>query len=924
MRSIIQNDSLKTNNYISYTALILFLTAIIMTVSQSVNGAVHRFTNRFNISFADSLKTDSLSLGDSVSFLNDTVSSDSLPKEKKQAIDAPVIYEASDSIVYTRSGFAYLYGKAKVNYQDIQLEAAVIKMNIDSSTVFAEGVKDSLGTIEGKPVFTDGAEPYESETMNYNFKSKKGFITNVTTQQGEGYLTSQNTKKDANDDLFMESGRYTTCDNHEHPHFYLQLTKAKVRPKKNVVFGPAYMVVEDVPLPLAIPFGFFPFTDSYSSGIIMPSFGDELQKGYFLRDGGYYFAISDKMDMKITGDIYTKGSWALGLNTNYIKRYKFSGNIDMHYQNTILGEKNMPDYSVSKDFRLNWSHRQDPKANPYSTFSASVNFSTSSYDRNNTESQYNSQLYSQNTKTSSISYSYTTPNQKLTISSSFNLSQNTRDSSIALTLPDLTISLRRIYPFKRKNASGKERWYEKISVGYTGQIRNTITTKEDKLFKSNLIRDWRNGVSHNIPISATFQLFKYLNVTPSFTYNERWYSSKIERNWDNTRREEVRDTVYGFNRVYNYNFSIGLNTKLYGFYKPIKAIFGDKIEAIRHVFTPNVSFSAAPDFGKERYGFYGTYSYIDEYGETITTTYNKYEHGLFGSAPTGKQGNLNFGVSNNFEMKVRSDRDSTGFRVISLIDDFTTGLSYNIPTKRWSDMNMSIRLKLPNNFTINLSSTFYTYAYEFDKNGNVVPGDRTEWSYGRFGRFGGISRSFSYTFDNNTWNKWFGKDKEEEAKKKAEQDKQKGIEALNSLDQNQNGKKKEDAKLDNDGYMKIKIPWSFTVSYSCSMSEDRSKPINTKNMRYPFKLIHNLSGNGNIKIANNWSLNMSTSYDFEAKKLAQTSLNIARDLHCWSMSASVQLGYFNSYFFTIRANSSLLQDLKWEKRNARNSNIVWY
>ena len=621
-----------------------------MTVSQSVNGAVHRFTNRFNMSFADSLRADSLSLGDSVSFLNDTVASDSLPKEKKQAIDAPVIYEASDSIVYTRSGFAYLYGKAKVNYQDIQLEAAVIKMNIDSSTVFAEGVKDSLGTIEGKPVFTDGAEPYESETMNYNFKSKKGFITNVTTQQGEGYLTSQNTKKDANDDLFMESGRYTTCDNHEHPHFYLQLTKAKVRPKKNVVFGPAYMVVEDVPLPLAIPFGFFPFTDSYSSGIIMPSFGDELQKGYFLKDGGYYFAISDKMDMKITGDIYTKGSWALGLNTNYVKRYKFSGNIDMHYQNTILGEKNMPDYSVSKDFRLNWSHRQDAKANPYSTFSASVNFSTSSYDRNNTESQYNSQLYSQNTKTSSISYSYTTPNQKLTISSSFNLSQNTRDSSIALTLPDLTISLRRIYPFKRKNASGKERWYEKISVGYTGQIRNTITTREDKLFKSNLMKDWRNGVSHNIPISATFQLFKYLNVTPSFTYNERWYSSKIERNWDNTRQEEVRDTVYGFNRVYNYNFSIGLNTKLYGFYKPIKAIFGDKIEAIRHVFTPNVSFSAAPDFGKERYGFYGTYSYIDEYGETITTTYNKYEHGLFGSAPTGKQGNINFSVSNNIEM----------------------------------------------------------------------------------------------------------------------------------------------------------------------------------------------------------------------------------------------------------------------------------
>lgn len=912
---------MKTKKYISYSVFALFLTAVV-AVSMKVNGAVHKFGVSGFLFDSDSLLSDSLLMSDTM--MADTLASDTAGKEKKQAIDAPVIYEASDSIVYTRAGFAYLYGKAKVNYQDIQLEAATIKMNIDSSTVYAEGNKDSLGVISGKPVFTDGAEPYESETMNYNFKSKKGYITNVTTQQGEGYLTSQNTKKGANDDLFMESGRYTTCDNHDHPHFYLKLTKAKVRPKKNVVFGPAYMVVEDVPLPLAIPFGFFPFTDSYSSGIIMPSFGDELQKGYFLRDGGYYFAISDKMDMKLTGDIYTKGSWALGLNTNYIKRYKFSGNIDMHYQTTILGEKNMPDYSVSKDFRLNWTHRQDAKANPYSTFSASVNFSTSSYDRNNTESQYNSQLYSQNTKTSSVSYSYTTPNQKLTISSSFNLSQNTRDSSIALTLPDLNISLRRIYPFKRKNASGKERWYEKISVGYTGQFRNTITTREDKLFKSSLIKDWRNGVSHNIPVSATFQMFKYINVTPSFTYNERWYSSRIERHWDVAKGKEVQDTIYGFNRVYNYNFSIGLNTKLYGFYKPIKAIFGDKIEAIRHVFTPNVSFSAAPDFGKERYGFYGTYSYIDEYGETITTQYNKYSHGLFGSAPNGKQGNINLSVSNNIEMKVKSDKDTTGVRLISLIDDFTAGLSYNIPTKRWSDMNMSVRLKLWKNFTLNVNSTFYTYAYEFDKNGNVVTGDRTEWSYGRFGRFGGINRSFSYTFDNNTWQKWFGKDEEEGKEKDNVAQTAEDNTVPGNANDGKKEKKTEDAKLDKDGYMKFKIPWSFTVSYSCSMSEDRSKPINTKTMRYPYKLIHNLSGSGNIKIASKWSLNMSTSYDFEAKKLAQTTLNIARDLHCWSMSASVQLGYFNSYYFTIRANSSLLQDLKWEKRNSRNSNIVWY
>lgn len=923
---------MKTNINISFVILIILLLTFLVGNSPQRAGAVNTYgkgsrtllvMDSLTVDSALLMSVDSVISGDTIS--PDTVVADTAVAEKKQAIDAPVVYEASDSIVFTRNGYARLYGSAKVNYQEIQLESAIITMNMDSSTVFAEGVKDSLGTISGKPVFQDGSEPYESETMRYNFKSKKGFITNVTTQQGEGYVTSEQSKKSATDDLYMKSGRYTTCDNHEHPHFYLKLTRAKVRPKKNVVFGPAYMVVEDVPLPLAIPFGFFPFTSSYSSGFIMPSFGDELQKGYFLSDGGYYFAINDKVDLKVTGDIYTKGSWALGATSNYVKRYKFSGNIDAQYQVTVLGEKNMPDYSVSKDFRINWTHRQDAKANPYSTFSASVNFSTSSYDRNNTESQYNSQLYSQNTKTSSVSYSYTTPNQKLTISGSFNLSQNTRDSSISITLPDLNISLRKLYPFKRKQATGKERWYEKISIGYTGQIRNTISTKENRLLKSNLIKDWRNGMSHNIPISATFQLFKYINVTPSFNYTERWYTNKIKRSWDSVNNKEVQDTIYGFNRVYNYNFSIGLNTKLYGFYKPIKAIFGDKIEAIRHVFTPNVSFSAAPDFGKHRYGFYDSYSYVDQYGETITKEYNVYSNGLFGNAPQGKQGNINMSISNNIEMKVKSDKDTTGVRIISLIDDFTAGLSYNIPTKKWTDMNMSVRLKLWKNFNLTLNSVFYTYAYTFDKNGNVVTGDRTEWSYGRFGRFGGLSRSFSYTFDNNTWNKWFNKDKDKEEKEKNAQAQADGLEPGNdNLSSKKKEKKKENATLDDDGYMKVKIPWSFTVSYSCSMTEDRSKPINTKNMRYPFKLIHNLSGNGNIKISNRWSLSMSTSYDFEAKKLAQTSLNISRDLHCWSMTASVQLGYFNSYYFTIRANSSLLQDLKWEKRNSRSSNIVWY
>lgn len=855
--------------------------------------------------------------------LQDSVSvaeKDSVSEEN--AINSPIAYEATDSIVFTRDGFARLYGKGKINYEKIELTSAVINLNLDSSTVFAHGVTDSIGDMTGKPVFKDGGEPYESNQMRYNFKSKKGFINNVTTQQGEGYLTSIKTKKSATDELYLENGRYTTCDNHEHPHFYLQLTKAKMRPKKNVVFGPAYMVVEDVPIPfLCLPFGFFPFTSSYSSGILIPTIGDELEKGYYLKDGGYYFAINDNIDLTLTGDIFTKGSWGLKASTNYVKRYKFSGSFDAHYQVSKTGEKNMPDYAVSKDFRINWTHRQDAKANPFMTFSASVNFSTSSYDRNNIESQYNAQLYSQSTKTSSISYSYVTPNSRFTFSGSFNLSQNTQSSSISVTLPDLNISMKKWYPFKKKNRAGKEKWYEKISVGYTGQIKNSITTKEDRLFKSNLLKDWKNGISHSIPINATFQLFKYINITPAFNYYERWYTHKIKRNWDENAHKEVTDTIYGFKRVYNYNFSLSMNTRLYGFYTPIKALSFGKIEKIRHVISPRFSISGSPDFGKRRYGFWDSYSYIDEYGERQEVEYNMFSNGTMGSAPNGKQGSLNFSISNNIEMKVKSDKDSTGTRIISLIDDFTVGLSYNFAAekKKWSDMDMSMRIKLWKNTSLNLSTSFATYAYTFDERGNVIEGDRTEWSYGRFGRFTGLSKSFSYTFNNNTWKEWFGKNKEK--------DKDKNAEPQNNGENEENVENKPKevaAAIDDDGYMKFKMPWSLSINYSVNLTENREADINTKTMRYPFKLVHNLSANGNLSISNRWRLNFYTSYDFEAKKLAMTNINITRDLHCFSMTASIQLGVFNSYNFTIRASSSLLQDLKWEKRNSRNSNIQWY
>ncbi|WP_321424650.1 putative LPS assembly protein LptD [uncultured Bacteroides sp.] len=860
----------------------------------------------------------------------DTVAQDSLSlkSKKKQALNAPVKYEASDSIVFTQGGYAHLYGKGKVNYEKIELESEIITMNMDSSTVFARGKTDSLGVVTGAPVFKDGETPYESKAIHYNFKSKRGYINNVVTQQGEGYVSSYSAKKSAGDDMFMENGKYTTCDNHEHPHFYLQLTRAKVKPKKNVVFGPAYLVVEDVPLPLAIPFGFFPFSSSYSSGFIMPTYGDEMNRGFYLRDGGYYFAVSDYMDLKLTGEIFTKGSWGLGASTNYNKRYKYSGSLSTNYQVTKTGDKNMPDYSESKDFKINWSHRQDAKASPNSSFSASVNFATSSYEKTNLGSYYNPTMNSQNTKTSSVSYTRSFPEQGLTLSSTFNIAQRTKDSTLAVTLPDLNISLSRLFPFKRKNGVGAERWYEKISMSYTGQLRNSITTKEDKFLKSSLVKDWQNAMNHSIPISATFTLFKYINVTPSASYNERWYTYKVNQSWDDGKQKAKNDTVFGFNRVYNYNASIGVSTKLYGSYTPLKAIFGDKIETIRHVITPTISLSAQPDFGAKRYGYWDSYVHTNSAGVKDTVQYSPYAGSLFGVPGKGKQGNISFDVSNNLEMKIKSNRDSTGVRKISLIDELGGSLSYNMAaaTRPWSDLGMRLRLKLSKSYTFNFNTSFATYAYRFNKNGQVEVGDRTEWSYGRFGRFQGSGSSFSYTFDNNTWKKWFAKkDEEKDKKDKSQVDKPAGEKSSEEATADGSAKKEKKAEVDPNGYLPFKMPWSFNISYSFNFRENTSAAINKKTMRYPYRLTHTLSGQGNVKLTDKWAFTFQGSYDFDAKKIAQTTCNITRDLHCWSMTCSLSpFGIYRSYNFTIRANSSMLQDLKWEQRSSASSNIKWY
>ena len=907
-----------TQNKLHRIIPFLVLVACLMS---GINADAQRARNRRR-GINDTIRVDSLG--------KDTVALDTVGGKKKQPLDAPVVYSATDSIVFTAGGFAHLYGQSKVNYEKIELTSEVITMNMDSSTVYARGVVDSMGVESGLPVFKDGDTPYESKEMRYNFKSKKGFINSIVTQQGEGYVVSKEAKKGANDEIYMRSGQYTTCDDHDHPHFYLKLSRAKVRPKKNAVFGPAQLVVEDVPLPIAIPFGFFPFNSSYSSGFIMPTFGDEMNRGFYLRDGGYYFAINDNVDLKVLGEVFTKGSWGLSTQSNYAKRYKYSGSFNASYLVTKTGEKNMPDYMVTKDFKFSWSHRQDPKASPNSTFSANVNFATSSYDRRNLSSLYNPQQYANNTKASSVSYSRTFPSIGLNLSSTFNITQNTRDSSLSVTLPDLNISLNRLYPFKRKKAAGEERWYEKIAVQYTGRLTNSISTKDNLILKQGLSK-WNNGMQHNIPVSATFTLFKYLNVVPSFNYTERWYTRKVMQNFDPVANAVVRDTVSGFNRVYNYNLSLQMNTKLYGFFKPWK-MFGDKVQMIRHVFTPSVSFSYAPDFGQSRYGYYDTYTYTDTNGEVRIVEYSPYQGMAFGVPGKGMQKSFNFSIDNNLEMKVKSDKDTTGVKKISLIDQLSANMSYNAAakTRPWSDLSMNLRLKLTKSYTFNMNASFATYAYQYDDRGNIVVGDRTEWSYGRFGRFQGYSGSFSYTLNNDTWKKWFGKSDEDKDNKEEDEefdDEYQTDEEREELRKKQSQpRKKEQANITDDGYLAFKMPWSLSLSYSYSIREDKNKEkFNRKTMRYPYALTHSLNASGNVKLGSRWNVNYSSGYDFTQKKMSMTTVNISRDLHCFTMSCGLVFGPFTSYNFSIRALSTMLTDaLKWDQRSNTGSAVTWY
>lgn len=852
-------------------------------------------------------RSDTLQInGDTTSQEADTIQAETRPP----IIEAEVEYSATDSVKFT-GGKVFLYGDASVSYQDVLLTAYKIELDLDSSLAYATGRIDSTGNEVGLPVFKDPSGEYTMRSIKYNFETEKAIIEHVVTEQGEGYVVSNKAKKLQDNIYCLRNGKYTTCTNHDHPHFYLNLTKAKVIPGKKIITGPAYLVIEDVIMPVAVPFAFVPSSSTYSSGFILPSYGEESSRGFFLRNGGYYWAANDYFDLSVTGDIYSNMSWGTRVASRYKLRYKFSGNFNFQYITNVTSEKELPDYSKSKDLSISWSHSQDAKANPYSRFSASVNFSTSSFDRNNVGSIINPRQLATNTKRSSISYSKQWPDSPFSLSANLQHSQNSRDTTIDLTLPNLTLTMNRIYPFKKKDKIGsQEKWYEKISMSYTGNASNRISTKESELFDSSLAQDWKNGIQHTIPVSMNFKLLRYFTLSPSFNYKERWYFKSIEKSYDQERQQVVvSDTTQGFNRVYDYSFSVGTQTKIYTFFRPSRWLFGGGIQAIRHMMTPSVSMSYRPDFSDPKYGYYDWFEYYDpSRDEIVRHDYSIYEGAMYGVPGRGESGSMSIGLNNNIEMKVKSREDSTGFKKIPLLESLNFSTSYNFlaDSMKWSRINMSGRTKVFGT-SINFNAVFDPYSIQLNEQGNPVRVDRLLWKDKRkIARLENASLSFGLNFGSETFKKKDNKEQNQDSDSQfpdQDDNRETGVE----------GPPGPQTSGEIPRYAEFSMPWNMSLNYNMRIVQDK---FNKERMAYDKRFTADISLNGNLELTKKWSVNFSTGYNVDRKEISHTNIRINRDLHCWNMSFNlVPVGSYKSYFFTIAVNSSMLRDLKYEKRS---------
>ena len=851
------------------------------------------------------LPSDTLSLDSDSSFTQ---------PPKKSMLEDKVVYNAEDSMfIDLPEKRLYLYGNAKVQYQNIELESDYIILDLGEEEVFAKGVPDSTGKVKKLPLFTQGGQSFESDSLRYNFSSKAGIIYHIVTEEGEGFLHSEVTKRHANQHIHLQNGKYTTCDA-EHPHFYLSLTKGIVIPKEKIITGYAYMVVADIPVKVVgIPFGFFPNTEERASGILMPTWGNETTRGFFLKDFGWYQILGDYADFSIRGDWYSRGSWAVRNKLGYKWRYHFSGSLGFDYAVTKDNYASDPEADKRVDYKVRWSHRQDAKANPTMNLSANVNFSSSKFD---TEHNYSSSDYLNTTTSSSISFSKRWPGSPFNLSLSANATQNRQTDAVDLSLPSGSFNMSSIYPFRKKQGSGKYRWYENISLNYSSSFRNELETFMDVIDQRETWDSLRNGFQHSMPMAVNFKIGRLITITPSMSYKGVLFTHHKEIMDDPVYDTVLGDFIYDireydglkYEHAINPSIGVSFNPKLYGMVVSSKE--DSYVEAIRHVMTPSAGFSYTPDMQwVNNSDYYDTVWYDDEFGEpAIATVYNWYEDELYRPpASNGQNGSLRLSLNNNLEMKVRPKNDTTGeSKKIVLLDNlnFTTGWNPFADSMRWNDIRVVTGTKLFNRaFDIRLNGTFSPYALH-EVSGRPYDKFNITQKGGGLVRLTNLSINSSFTL----------KSKQGTAKKG-------GAEGPVGEDIQEDTQEEESIHYDDsmyedgmdfnqgyapDSYVDFDIPWSISVRHSWSYSKrtsDKASISNTLNL------------SGDISFTSKWKIGGQMNYDIESREMSYTSLSIYRDLHCWEMRFSViPFGPRRSYSFTIQAKGSLLRDLKYDRK----------
>ena len=825
-----------------------------------------------------------------------STTSDTVRRKRKAqpAFNDIIKGKATDSVVFdARNNLIYSYRDGDVTYQGMNLKADFMRVDMQSKDVFAHGYADTTETGEPTkthPEFSDGGSPYSMDTITYNLDSRKAKIKGIATQEGDGWLVGGSVKMHPDESIHIGDGMYTTCDEVDHPHFYLAMTRAKVIPGKKIIAGYSYLVMEDVPIYFpGVPEAFFPISTGPKSGILMPTYGEDA-KGFFIRDLGYYFTIGEHMDLAIRGGIYTLGSWEVSARSQYVKRYKFRGNFNLQYSSIRSGEKGQPDFVKQNNYRIQWTHSQDPKANPGSTFSASVNLTSSGYSRYSA-TQVSDILATQTN--SSISYSKNWEGTPFSLALNMAVSQNSRDKTISVTLPTITFNVASFNPFKRKEAVGKTRWYEKIKMSYSMKMTNSVNTTESEIFTKETLKKMKNGIQHTIPISTSLTLFNYINISPSFNYTERWYFKKVSQQWNNeTHKLETLDPEYGFWRLYNYNASVSANTTIYGTYVAKKK--ERKLQAVRHTLTPNFGLSYAPDFSRQKYGFYETV-------QTDTTgrfkVYSPFTDNAYGVPGSGQSFALTFGLSQSLEAKIRT-KDTV--KKIKLIDQLSINGSYNFlaDSMRLSNLPIQLRTTIYNNIGLNLSMSLD--PYEVSPQG--VRYNKLMWKRGLPGRIASFGWSFGYTF----------RSREDKSQTAGNDITSLPPEYFNSWSDPYGTLNPAMRRQWMAGtYYDFSIPWNFGFNYSINYS---AQPFNNGTTGYRKNVTQTLGVNASVRLTPKTMITMTSGYDFTTRKMSMTSIAITRDLHCWQMSFTwIPFGNHRSWAFNIGVKAASLADLKYDK-----------